>query len=205
MEEKWLEWTREMQAIALSGLHYAKDPFDIERYIQLRDLSKKILLEYTQTSHSGTLDGLEADEGYFTPKTDVRAAIFQDNKILLVRSWDDNKWTLPGGYADVNLSPSENVVKEAKEETGYDVQITKLAAVLDRRKHNHPPHLFHFYKLFFLCEISGGMPELSTETLEIAFFQQNELPELSTGRTSESQIDLMFKQFKNPDLQAFYD
>src|SRR5215204_2232960 len=168
----WLEWTRRLQAIAQSGLTYAKDPYDVERYEQVRRIAAEIA-----ASRSGTrADSIEAlfseGSGYATPKLDIRAVVLnEEEKVLLVREREDGLWTLPGGWVDVGESPSESVRREVKEESGYEVRAVRLLALWDRDKHPHPPMPFHVYKLFFLCELLGGNALTgSTETTGVGFF-----------------------------------
>src|SRR5262249_13566711 len=142
------------------------------------------------TSIGQLIDLFSSEAGYATPKVDVRAAVFSQDAILLVKERSDLAWTLPGGWADVGDSPSVAAVREAKEESGYDVVARKLAAVYDRdhQRHGHPPMAYQVYKLFFLCDVIGGAPKTSMETQEVAFFRENELPVLSVQRVTKQQI-----------------
>ncbi len=119
------------------------------------------------------------DKGYTTPKVDVRGAAFRDGpagpRILMVRSDPTASWTLPGGWCDVNESPSESVVKEIREESGFEARAVKLAALLDRRRHPHPTQFHHVYKLYFLCELTGGQAGSSIETDAVDFFAEDQL------------------------------
>lgn len=207
-EPLWLRWAREIQALAQSGLHFTRDPYDRERYERLRALSAEIM-----GAHSGLpverLESVFAEQsGYATPKIDVRGAVFRDGKLLMVREvLDQGRWTLPGGWADVNESPSEAVIKEIREESGFHVRIVKLAAVWDRSRHGHlPEYPFHLWKLFFLCEITGGEAGTSLETSEVAFFGEDELPsDLSQGRVVPHQLRRMFEHLRRPDLPTEFD
>jgi ADP-ribose pyrophosphatase YjhB (NUDIX family) len=207
MEPQWLLWSRALQAIAQTGLAFSRDKFDIERYQAIRRLASEIM-----ASHSGADEEriellFAAQMGYATPKVDVRGAMFRDNKILLVReTLDSGRWTLPGGWADVNQSASECVVREIQEESGFEAVVRKLAAVYDRAKHRHEPPLpFHCYKMFFICEIVGGVASTSIETDGVEFFGESELPELSTGRVLDYQIRRMFEHLRNPELPTEFD
>jgi ADP-ribose pyrophosphatase YjhB (NUDIX family) len=153
----------------------------------------------------GLLDYIRHDTGYATPKVDVRGAAFADGRVLLVREVSDGAWTLPGGWADVNESPAESVVREVFEESGFEARAVKLAAVHDFRKRNRPRHLDSIYKLFFICEITGGRALPSIETSEVAFFAREELPPLSTGRTTAEQIQRMFRHAEDPALPTDFD
>lgn len=154
---KWLEWVKEIQAISQAGLAYTKDVYDQERFEQLRALSISIMQEYTEAGEDKIRTLFASETGYQTPKVDVRAVIFQDGKLLLVREKADGAWALPGGWADIGLSPSEVAVKEVQEEAGYEVRAVRLLAVLDKKFHRHPPSPFHVYKMFIQCEITGGL------------------------------------------------
>ena len=147
----------------------------------------------------------EGDEGYVTPKVDVRGGIFEDDRVLLVRERSDGRWTLPGGWVDINDSPSGAVVREIREESGYQARAVKLAALIDKRRHPHPPGIHHIYKLFFLCERIGGAPATSNETDAVQFFPVRALPELSTGRVLASQIERLHQHQLHPELPTYFD
>jgi ADP-ribose pyrophosphatase YjhB (NUDIX family) len=207
-ETRWLLWAREMQALAQTGLAFTRDPYDRERYRRLRALAAEIIAQHVGVQ-AQTIEALFTQQaGYATPKIDVRGAVFREHRILLVRETSDgHRWTLPGGWADVNESPSESVVKEVREESGLEVRPSKLVAVWDRSKHPHTPsYPFHIWKLFFLCDIVGGEPQCGTETSEVAFFGEDELPsDLSTSRVLPLQLKRMFAHKRQPELPTELD
>ena len=205
MQSKWLEWAQKIQATAQNGLTYTKNVFDIERYQYLQELAAEIIANHTNVEQSYLKDLFAQETGYATPKVDVRGAVFRDNKILLVKERSDGCWTLPGGWADIGKSPSESVVKEILEESGYYTRATKLIAVYDRDRQGHPPHPNYIYKLFFQCEIVGGSPTPSIETEEVGFFAEDNIPELSLGRILPNQITKLFEHYRNPNLAAEFD
>jgi ADP-ribose pyrophosphatase YjhB (NUDIX family) len=208
-QQRWLSWARELQAIAQTGLTFAKDPFDRERYRSIRSLAAQIMAEHSGTEPSRIEALFSEQAGYATPKVDVRGAVFNDDaRILLVREIADaGRWTLPGGWADVNQPPSEAVIREVREESGFEVGVRKLAAVYDRDRHGHwPPHPFHVYKLFFTCNIIGGAARPGPETSEVAFFAADDLPlDLSLGRVQRHQIERMFGHWLTPALPTDFD
>ncbi|WP_346206523.1 NUDIX hydrolase [Caldifermentibacillus hisashii] len=205
MEPKWLEWAKEQQSIAQAGLTYSRDVYDLERFEQIREISMEIMSQYTKVDQY-VLKNLFANEtGYPTPKVDIRAVIFEDNKILLVKENSDDSWSLPGGWADIGLTPSEVAIKEVKEESGFDVKPVKLLGVLDKKCHPHPPSPYHVYKIFIQCEIIGGGPQTGIETTAVGFFAENELPKLSEGRNTRSQIEMLFRQVNNPQEPVYFD
>lgn len=203
----WLLWARELQAMAQTGLAFPTSHWDQARYERLRALAAEIMATHTATDPAAIQAAFAAEWGYPTPKLDVRAAIFRNDQLLLVREVADNHlWTLPGGWADINLTPAENAAKEAFEETGFTVRPVKLAAALDRTRQGHTPQPFSAAKLFFLCEITGGQPTPSAETSEIAFFPEHALPaDLSIDRTTRPQLLRMFEHHRNPALPADFD
>lgn len=205
MSKKWLEWAKRIQALSQSGLAFSKDIYDIERYEELRAISVEILAEHTGLEFQKVSDLFATDKGYQTPKVDVRGVVFKDNKILMVCESLDNKWSLPGGFCDIGLSAAENVVKEIKEESGYEVKPVKLLALMDKDKHPHPPEAYHYYKIFILCEMIGGIPASGVETNNVQFFSPANLPTLSTNRNTESQIKTMFEFMDNPDKETIFD
>jgi ADP-ribose pyrophosphatase YjhB (NUDIX family) len=201
-------WTtaRKLQAIAQNGLTFSTNEYDRERYQAIREIAAQVMAQQSGTPMETFLQLFTQQDGYATPKVDVRAAVFREGKILLVQEASDGQWTLPGGWADVNDSAREAVEREVVEESGFTVQAKKLAAVYDRAKHPHaPPFPFHIYKLFFICEINGGEPKTSTETLTVDFFPSDALPPLSATRILTSQIQRMFGHFKHPDLPTDFD
>jgi ADP-ribose pyrophosphatase YjhB (NUDIX family) len=151
------------------------------------------------------LDLLASDAEYATPKVDVRGVVFHDGKILLVQERSDGLWTLPGGWADVGDSPADAVVREIREEAGFESRATKLLALLDRNRHGHRPHVNDIYKIFVRCEIIGGSPTTSHEIRDVGFFAEDEIPELSLTRIVPSQIARMFEHQRQPDLPADFD
>jgi ADP-ribose pyrophosphatase YjhB (NUDIX family) len=196
---------RELQAIAQIGLAFSQDPYDRHRYERIRELAASLIAQRSGLDDSSLLDHFRRETGYATPKVDVRAATFREGKVLLVREISDGAWTLPGGWADVNQSAAECVVREVAEESGYIVRAVKLAAVYDYRKRNRPLHLDSIYKMFFICELVGGSASASIETSEAAFFAPDALPALSVGRTTAAQITRMAEHAARPELPADFD
>ncbi|RKP56844.1 NUDIX domain-containing protein [Cohnella endophytica] len=205
MELKWLSWAKQIQAISQTGLAYTKDAYDQERFEMLRELSVEILNEYTQVESEIIRDLFARETGYATPKVDIRCVVIQANRLLLVKEKLDGAWALPGGWADVGLSPKEIAVKEAKEESGLDVQPVRLLAVLDKKNHGHPPAPSHVYKMFILCEVIGGTLESGLETTEAAWFDRNALPELSAERNTEAQIVRVWDMVANDEREVWLD
>lgn len=190
-DKRWLAWAVELQSLAQAGLTYGKDGFDLERYARIREISAEILAHMTGLP-AEKVTGLFCNEtGYQTPKLDTRAAVFQEGKILLVRE-RDGRWALPGGWCDVNVSVGENTVKEVKEEAGLDVVPKLVIALQDRNRHNSPPSAFGICKVFVLCELLGGSFQPNLETLDSGWFGLDELPELSTEKTTAAQIGMCF-------------
>jgi ADP-ribose pyrophosphatase YjhB (NUDIX family) len=191
--------------MAQTGLHFTQDPFDRQRYTRLRELAARLLSQGSEDEYARVLKGLKVDEGYATPKVDVRGAAFRDGKVLLVREATDDKWTLPGGWADVNQTPSTCVVREIFEESGFLARALKLAAVYDFQTRNRRHSRESIYKLFFLCEITGGEATVSDETSEVEFFAPDALPTLSEGRSTAEQILRMFSHHADPSLPTEFD
>jgi ADP-ribose pyrophosphatase YjhB (NUDIX family) len=205
-EPTWLTIARELQAIAQTGLHFSTDRFDRQRFTRVRELAAAIMAQGSVADAGKILDLFEKDSGYATPKVDVRGAAFMDGRVLMVREISDGGWTLPGGWADVNQTPAECVVREIAEESGFEARALKLAAVHDYRRSGHPRrHPFSIYKMFFICEITGGAARVSDETSDVAFFARDALPQLSLGRTTAAQIERMFQHWGNSAQPADFD
>ncbi|MEH7383233.1 NUDIX hydrolase [Bacillus sp. JJ1533] len=205
MSLKWLEWAQQIQAISQSGLAYSKDVYDIERFKELRELSAEIVAEFSNKNLEEVKKVFINEEGYQTPKVDIRAVVFKEDKILMVKEKSDNCWTLPGGWADIGLSPSQNAVKEVEEESGYIVKPKRVLAVLDRNMHPHPPNIHHIYKLFIECELIGGTPKPSVETSDVGFFSKDSLPPLSIGRITEAQLQKLFECNGKENVEVLFD
>ena len=206
MEPVWLKWAKQLAALSQNGLTYAENPYDIERYEKVREIAVEMMATQSGLDAKTLLTIFAREEGYATPKVDVRGVVFRDGKILLIKERLDDRWSLPGGWADPGQSPSESVVREIFEESGYEAQARRLLAVYDRSKHPHePPSPFHIYKLFFLCEITGGSPKTSYETTAVDFFAENDIPELSITRILPFQIARMFEHYRNPNLPTDFD
>ena len=206
MEPKWLDWARRLAAISQSGLHYCDNHYEIERYEIIRDIAAEMMADGGRLEKVRLVELFSREAGYATPKVDVRGAAFRDDTILLVKESIDGLWTLPGGFADVGDSPSEAVEREVVEESGFEVRTTKLCALYDRNKHPHKPSFpFHLYKMFFLCEITGGKPKTSPETEAVEFFKETEIPPLSQGRVLPQQIKRMFQYYRDPSIPTDFD
>lgn len=227
MDSDWLDRAQRLQALAQSGLAFTQDRFDRERYEAIRAIAAEMIAAGTgggaPAETARELEALfTAQDGYATPKVDVRAAVFRDDGILLVRERSDGRWTLPGGWADVGDSPAAAVEREVLEEAGYAVRAVKLAAVYDRNRHAHTPHLFHIWKLFFLCDLVAAAPGGSvhapvsmrgasgtsaswSETDAADFFREGALPPLSLGRVTGRQIAHMFEHLREPGRPTSFD
>ncbi|KTC90850.1 NUDIX hydrolase [Fluoribacter dumoffii] len=199
----WLKYITEIQAIAQNGLTYSTNEFDKERYLRLREIAAECMAYYSDSSLAEIKEIFSIEKGYATPKIDVRAFILQNNKLLLVKERADGLWTLPGGWAETNESAAESVIREAKEETGFDVSVIRLLALWDKQKHEHPLQWPHTYKCFFHCEIMSGEAQENLEIAEIDFFDPAHLPPLSTPRVTSKQITRLYELVYSSDKTLF--
>jgi ADP-ribose pyrophosphatase YjhB (NUDIX family) len=194
----WLRWAQRVQAIAQTGLTYASDPYDRERYEELRALA----LEMAACGAGAPLEevrvALGAGLGYPTPKVDVRAVVFRADEVLLVREARTGGWTFPGGWADVGDTPRGAAERETLEESGYQVRARKLLALLDKSRHAHPVSLDYTYKALVGCELVGGAPATSHEIDAVGFFARSAVPPLDLDRTTPGQIALAFAHAADP-------
>jgi len=196
--EKWLQWTIELQSLAQAGLTYDKDVYDKERYKRIREISAEILSNMSDVPKETVRSLFCNESGYQTPKIDTRAAAFKDGKILLVCE-NNGKWSLPGGWCDVNLSVGENTVKEVKEESGLDVIADRIIAIQDRAKHNRPLYAYGICKVFVLCSIVGGSFQENIETTGFDYFSENNLPNLATEKNTADQLKMCFDAYRAGD------
>lgn len=202
----WTDWAERIKAIAQNGLTFSRDEFDLERYHQLQTIAHEMTALLTGAPTEKVDDYFLPDHGYATPKVDLRGGIFLDDQILLVKERADGCWTLPGGWGDVCEPPAFGVEREVMEESGYTAKAIKLVALRDTQRHPYCPRSpYHIYKLIFLCELTGGAPKENIEISEIGFFDVNDLPELSRGRTLPEDIQLLLEHKDNPELPTVFD
>lgn len=207
----WLTWAKQIQAIAQSGLAFTRDPFDADRYQQLSALAVEIMAHHSEVETAVIRDLFQQETGYATPKVGVRAAVFRDKgdgpEILMVKeNYGDALWTVPGGFADVGDAPSEAVIREVREESGFEVRPVKLTAVYDIDKQGQKQRPFSLYRLFFLCEIIGG--QLSANNFEIddaGFFPRQQLPPLALSKITDAQIQRQFEHYQQIALPTDFD
>ncbi len=207
MEPQWLAYAKRLQAIASTGLHFSRDPFDRERFDEVAAIANEMLAALGDVPIE-RIEGLVSDfaRGYATPLVDVRGAIIEGDAILLVRERSDGLWTLPGGFADVGRSAARNIEKEMLEEAGLHVAARRLYGVRYKASHPYPADVRDFYKLFFLCDrLDDRQPASGEETSEVGFFTLDRLPPLSQGRVLESDIAAAFAYAVDADKPAFFD
>lgn len=210
MSDQWLHWAQRLQALAQTGLTFAVNDFDRDRYGQVAAIAAEMMA----VGGMGDVDGLKKlfaqQQGYTTPKVDVRGVVIHNDKLLLVREkLDEGRWTLPGGWADVGESPALATEREIEEEAGYTAQAVKLLALYDRNKHGHTPYIFHAYKIFFRCELVDEVQHLvaNVETEETGWFAEDELDglELSIGRVTLRQLKRFFEYDHHPEWPTEFD
>lgn len=201
---KWLHWAREIFSLSQAGLAYSQNPFDIERYKRLQEITAEMIENQSHILKQSTLDSFSMQAGYITPKVDVRGAVVRDGKILLIQERADGKWAMPGGWADLGNSPASVAEREVWEESGFHVKAEKVVAVLDANR-IEPMEFYHAYKIIFLCKLLDGEPRTSYETLAVDFFDPNHLPPLSSYRTNEEMLQEVFAHLKDPTRPAVFD
>ena len=207
MEDAWLRWAKRLQSIASTGLHFSKDRYDRERYGEIGHIANEMIGRLGSVPVE-RIESLVSDyaKGYATPKIDVRGAVFHGDKILLVREASDGRWALPGGFAEVGMSASENVVKEVQEEASLRVTVRRLYALRHKAKHGYPPDARDFYKLLFLCEpIGEASPQPGPDVMEVGFFGLQHLPPLSMSRTIADDVAAAFASRSESTGPARFD
>lgn len=201
---QWLDWAVELQALAQAGLYYGKDVYDLERYTRIREIAAEMVSAGSGLPREAVKDLFCCETGYQTPKLDTRAAIFENDKILLVRE-NNGKWSLPGGWVDVNTSVMENTIKEVREEAGLDVSTHRIIAVQDREKHNLPVYAHKICKIFVLCTVLGGQFQPNSETTESGYFSLDSLPPLALEKNNEEQIKMCFDAHFADHWETLFD
>lgn len=204
-EFKWLKIAREIQQLAQTGAAFAVTDYEKNRYRRLTEITAEIVERHTTLEKESVQKVLMDQPGYATPKVDVRAAVMKDGKILLVQESTDSCWAMPGGWADVGDIPSEVAIRECKEESGFDVKPVKVIGVYDANRLGGHLELFHAFKIIFLCELIGGKSTPSDETLDVKFFEFDELPTLSLNRTNLKHIQEIKLHIKDPNRVTYFD
>lgn len=203
---RWLQWAREIQALAQTGLHYAQNSFEEARAQRLVDIAAEIVADHSELEQGDVMLAFQAQPGYVTPKVDVRAAVFHEDQLLFVREAMDGDWTLPGGWADVGEPPGLAIEREVAEEAGLQVRAQRIVGVYDANRIKGALTLFHAYKVVFLCERQAGELTTSIETTDSRFFDLNALPEsLSIHRTSKRHIEDAIAVYRDPTLPVHFD
>jgi ADP-ribose pyrophosphatase YjhB (NUDIX family) len=201
----WLRWAQRVQAIAQTGLTYSRDPFDRERYEELRGIAVAMAAGALGVPAAEVRVAFASSLGYPTPKVDVRAVVFRGEELLLVRERRSGHWTLPGGWADAGDTPSHAAERETLEESGYRVRAGKVLAVLDKSRHEHPPSVDYTYKLLIGCRLEGGEPVTSHEIDAVGFFARDARPALDLDRTTPGQVELAYEHLADPARPADFD
>ena len=202
---QWLKWAREIQQLSQTGLAFAVTDYEKNRYKRLTEITAEIVAHQTSLEKEAVEKVLMKQPGYATPKIDIRAAVIEDNKILLVQERSDERWAMPGGWADVGDIPSEVAIRETKEESGFDVKPIKVIGVFDANRLGGQLELFHAFKIVFLCGLTGGEAATSDETCDVSFFNFNDLPPLSLNRTNAAHINEILAHLKDPQKPAYFD
>ena len=201
---KWIAWAQEIFSLSQAGLTYSQNPFDIERYKRLQEITAEMIASQSELEKELVLQSFAMQAGYITPKIDVRGAVVQDRKILLIQERADGNWAMPGGWADLGNSPASVAEREVWEESGFRVKAEKVVAVIDANR-IEPLEFYHAYKIIFLCKLLGGEPRTSYETLAVDFFDLDHLPPLSSYRTNEDMLREVFAHVENPNRPAAFD
>ena len=206
MSNFYFEKIKRIQTLAEIGLEYSENSFDRERYQEMQEISLQMLEQMTKVPVKEIVPVIAEKNGYKTPKVDVRAVVFNEHgKILLVQEKADNRWSMPGGWSDISYSPKEVAEKECMEEAGLKVKAKKLLAVIDKQKQNMPPTFEYTYKIMLLCEKQGDDISTGSETDDVGWFSENELPELSTPRNNRKMIQMMFEYYRGERNEPYFD
>jgi ADP-ribose pyrophosphatase YjhB (NUDIX family) len=202
---RWLQWAREIQALSQTGLTYSGNDYERQRYQRLTEIAAEIVHDHTSLPEERLLQDFYRQPGYATPKVDVRGAVVREGQILLVQERMDGRWCMPGGWADVGDLPSEMVIREVWEESGFHAVPRKVVGVFDANRSGRPLELYHAYKIVFLCELTGGEARPSNETLAVDFFSFDSLPPLSANRTNERHLAEVLAHVRDPGRPAAFD
>ncbi|MBN2009488.1 NUDIX hydrolase [candidate division KSB1 bacterium] len=205
IDSQWLKWAREIQALGQIGLTYCTNEYERERNQRLVEIAAEMGEVHGKLDKDVLLEHFNKQVGYATPKIDVRAAVIQDGNILLVQESADQRWCMPGGWADIGEEPSLAVEREVWEESGFKVKARKVIGVFDANRVGRPLPFYHAYKIVFLCDVLGGEATPSHETLDVRFFGFDNIPPLSRNRTNEIHLAEITEHLNNPQRATFFN
>ena len=188
------KYLQRMIALTYTGLTFTKDPFDRERYQDLRSLLSEMLNQELELDSEEVAEVLKPTSAYATPLMDVRAWIVEDEKICLVRGQGENDWALPGGFGEVGYSPTENILKEIEEETGFKAKVERLLAVFDTNRFQLQSK--QYAKFVFECKLLDGQFQENQEIADLQFFAIDQLPALSEKRITKEQIEILWQVYQ---------
>jgi len=174
---KLLDILDELRAMAQTGLNFADNQYDRERYERL--------LEIVHESYGGTFDlppeevrdRMARELGQVTPKVASSAAIFDaEGRVLLVKRPNTGTWCLPGGAVKIGETPAECAERETTEETGFTIEATEVAAVGTKEPRADSP--WHTVQLVYLGRRTGGQLQPSEEEAEaVRYWHLDDVPE----------------------------
>jgi ADP-ribose pyrophosphatase YjhB (NUDIX family) len=202
---QWLKWAREIQSLSQTGLAFAINDYDKQRYTRLAELAAEITDSFTNLKSEDIATVFMNQPGYATPKIDVRSAVIRDGEILLVQEKTDERWAMPGGWADVGDYPGNVAERETEEESGYLVKAKKVIGVFDANRTGRTVQFFHAFKIIFMCDLIGGEARTSDETIDVGFFSLQNLPPLSQNRTNDKFLNEVKLHLEDPNRATYFD
>lgn len=206
MNNFYFEKVKRIQSLAEIGLEFSNSSWDVERYEEIKKISLEMLEQMTDVPVNKIVPVIEDKNGYKTPKVDVRAVVFNEkSQILMVQEKMDHNWSMPGGWSDISYSPKEVAEKECMEEAGLEVKAKRLLGIMDKQKQNMPPAFEYVYKIFLLCEKIGNDISTGSETMNVGWFEENNLPQLSEPRNTKSIVKMMFRYHRGEITEPYFE
>jgi len=193
--QEFYDFVLKVHSIAKIGLTFSTDPYALENYQQLNDLSREMLEKFMDVKFDKP--SLFSRDIYPTPAISVRTIVANEKgEILLVREANSGLWSMPGGWCDLFDSPSEAAFNEVTQEAGADPKITRLVALLERTPYksnqNVPEYVIVFEGKIDSTKLHGH----THETTDVQFFPLDHLPEMSR-KLSKDEFDRIFDAYLN--------
>lgn len=192
----------ELRGIANQGRYFAQSPYDAENYRRVLALSARLVAAIEQRDPKEIVPQFEDLLFHVTPISGVDTAVFQDNKLLLIKRHDNNLWAMPGGAMDIGETPIEAAVRELREETCVKGQVSRLLGIFDSRiwaSHINVQVLMYVFQV----EIIEGSPQTTIEAIDVGFFAEDDLPPLSLGHAGR--IPLIFQLVRGELPIPYFD